>query len=246
MAILQNWLPPSRENWELICSIWAYFPLVRLPNKFLSYAAHMHLLIEMLQVTTAQWVLDWYPQGKTSIESKWNIDGRWGWATMESAGFVVLLYIMYALPRELGIGELPWGSWTMAGCFVSSPKVGGVELIDRFGYANQVGIGGALHLPRDSVAAVPQSEHVAHASVCVDHGIRLPSREWDFHRRIPRGLRAHGSIPLGRAVRVHVYWAGHLVLGTIGQHVSRRRPARDPARSKPQAATRGKGVWQAR
>jgi hypothetical protein len=37
---------------------------------------------------------------------------------MESAGFVVLLYIMYALPRELGIGELPWGNWTMAGCFV--------------------------------------------------------------------------------------------------------------------------------
>jgi hypothetical protein len=130
MAILQNWLPPSRENWELICTVWAYFPLVRLPRKFPSYAAHMHLLIEMLQVTTAQWVLDWYPQGKTSIESKWNIDGKWGWATMESAGFVVLLYIMYALPRELGIGELPWGNWTLAGCFVSSPEMDGAKLND--------------------------------------------------------------------------------------------------------------------
>jgi 3-oxo-5-alpha-steroid 4-dehydrogenase 1 len=75
------------------------------------------------QVTTAQWVLDWYPQGKTSIESKWNIDGKIGWATMESAGFMVLLYIMYALPKELGISELPWGNWTMAGCFVSSSIV---------------------------------------------------------------------------------------------------------------------------
>jgi hypothetical protein len=26
---------------------------------------------------------------------------------------------MYALPKELGIDELPWGNWTMAGCFVS-------------------------------------------------------------------------------------------------------------------------------
>lgn len=38
---------------------------------------------------------------------------------MESVGFVTLLYIMFTLPRELGIDELPWGNWTMAGCFVS-------------------------------------------------------------------------------------------------------------------------------
>lgn len=63
-------------------------------------------------------MLDWYPQGKTSIESRWNIDGKIGWATMESAGFMVLLYIMYALPKELGISELPIGNWTMAGTFV--------------------------------------------------------------------------------------------------------------------------------
>lgn len=70
------------------------------------------------QITTGQWVLDWYPQGKTSTQSRWNIDGKIGWATMESAGFITLLYIMYALPKELGISELPWGNWTMAGCFV--------------------------------------------------------------------------------------------------------------------------------
>jgi hypothetical protein len=28
MAIIENWLPPSRENWELICRVWAYFPIV--------------------------------------------------------------------------------------------------------------------------------------------------------------------------------------------------------------------------
>jgi hypothetical protein len=28
MAIVQNWLPPSRENWELITWLWQFFPLV--------------------------------------------------------------------------------------------------------------------------------------------------------------------------------------------------------------------------
>lgn len=76
-------------------------------------------LLTFTKITAAQWVLDWYPQGKTSIESRFNIDGKIGWATMESAGFITLLYIMYSLPKELGLGELPWGNWTMAGCFVS-------------------------------------------------------------------------------------------------------------------------------
>jgi 3-oxo-5-alpha-steroid 4-dehydrogenase 1 len=38
---------------------------------------------------------------------------------MEAPGFIALLYIMYSLPIELGIGDLPWGNWTMAGCFAS-------------------------------------------------------------------------------------------------------------------------------
>lgn len=68
-----------------------------------------------------QWVLDWYPQGKTSTESRLNIPGKIAWATMESAGFLTLVYIMYTLPGELGIEELPWGNWAMAGCFVGLP-----------------------------------------------------------------------------------------------------------------------------
>lgn len=63
-------------------------------------------------------MVEWYPQGKTSIESRFNIPGAIGWATMESVGFITLLYIMFALPRELGIDGLPIGNWTMAGCFV--------------------------------------------------------------------------------------------------------------------------------
>jgi 3-oxo-5-alpha-steroid 4-dehydrogenase 1 len=28
MAVIENWLPPSRENWEWICYVWQFFPLV--------------------------------------------------------------------------------------------------------------------------------------------------------------------------------------------------------------------------
>ncbi|KAF2013763.1 3-oxo-5-alpha-steroid 4-dehydrogenase-like protein [Aaosphaeria arxii CBS 175.79] len=96
MAIVQGLIPPSRENWEWICYVWQFFPLI----------------------TAIQWVIDWYPQGKTSTESRFNIPGKIGWATMESVGFLLLLVIFYTLPKELGIGELPWGNWTMVGCFV--------------------------------------------------------------------------------------------------------------------------------
>lgn len=97
MAILAGILPPSRETWETVCAVFAWgFPAI----------------------TAFQWVLDWYPQGKTSVESRFNISGRWGWVTMESVGFTSLLYIMFTLPHELGLGPLPWGNWVMSGCFV--------------------------------------------------------------------------------------------------------------------------------
>lgn len=28
MAVVENWLPPSRENWEWICYVWQFFPVV--------------------------------------------------------------------------------------------------------------------------------------------------------------------------------------------------------------------------
>ncbi|CAI6338252.1 unnamed protein product [Periconia digitata] len=96
MTIIAGVLPPSRETWEWACYLFGYFPLI----------------------TAIQWTIDWYPQGKTSTNSRFNISGKWGWCTMESAGFIALLYIMFTLPSELGLSSLPWGNWTMAGCFV--------------------------------------------------------------------------------------------------------------------------------
>ncbi|KAF2204252.1 3-oxo-5-alpha-steroid 4-dehydrogenase [Delitschia confertaspora ATCC 74209] len=95
MAFVQNWLPPTREHWELVCRLWRYFPAL----------------------SGLQWFISWYGQGKTSTKSRFNIPGKIAWATMEAPGFLTLLYIMFNLPNDLGIKSLPWGNWTMAGCF---------------------------------------------------------------------------------------------------------------------------------
>lgn len=70
------------------------------------------------QFTAAQWMTTWYPMGKTSIDSRLNIPGKWGWFTMEAPGFLTLLYIMFTLPKQLGIESLPMTNWAMAGMFV--------------------------------------------------------------------------------------------------------------------------------
>lgn len=56
--------------------------------------------------------------GKTSIESRFNIPGKIGWATMEAPGFLTLLYIMTTLPQKNGIDHLPGANWLMAALFV--------------------------------------------------------------------------------------------------------------------------------
>ncbi|MCJ1476624.1 hypothetical protein MMC13_005292 [Lambiella insularis] len=102
MAIIDTWLPPSREHWELLNWLWQFFPLV----------------------TLAQWGLDYffnfYPQGKSSIVSPLNLPGKVGWFSMEVPGFITLLYIMWTLPKELGLAGLPGVNWLMAALFVNS------------------------------------------------------------------------------------------------------------------------------
>lgn len=57
--------------------------------------------------------------GKTSVESRFNLPGKYAWAIMESPGFLIILYTMNTLPAELGIDSLPWANWTMAGLYVT-------------------------------------------------------------------------------------------------------------------------------
>jgi 3-oxo-5-alpha-steroid 4-dehydrogenase 1 len=59
--------------------------------------------------------------GKTSVRSRFNLPGRIGWFTMEAPGFITLLYIMFNLPKQIGIDRLPWPNWLLAGLFVRRP-----------------------------------------------------------------------------------------------------------------------------
>lgn len=96
MALVQGWLPPSRENWELISYCWQFFPLL----------------------TAAQWLTDFYPAGKSSTDSRYNLPGKWAWLVMESVGPLTMLYCVFTIPQQEGLSTLPWGNRTMAGMYV--------------------------------------------------------------------------------------------------------------------------------
>ncbi|KAK1772309.1 hypothetical protein QBC33DRAFT_5148 [Phialemonium atrogriseum] len=96
MALIQDWAPPTKEHYESILFIWKFFPLA----------------------ASLQWLISWYGMGKTSVNSRFNIPGRIAWVTMESPGFLLLLYIMNTLPQQHGITDLPWQNKVLAGLFV--------------------------------------------------------------------------------------------------------------------------------
>lgn len=104
---IQGWMPPNRENWELILKIWQWsFPIFG----------------------SLQWFIRWYGMGKTSVSSIFNLPGRIAWLTMESPGFITLIYIMRTLPVQHALAsgvkaeeidiDLPWQNKVLAGLFV--------------------------------------------------------------------------------------------------------------------------------
>ncbi|KAJ3472062.1 hypothetical protein NLG97_g11321 [Lecanicillium saksenae] len=96
MAIVQDWLPPTRENYETLVFIWQFlYPFIG----------------------SLQWVIKWYGMGKTSVKSPFNIPGRIAWMGMEAPGFLTLLYIMNTLPQQHGIHDLPWQNRVLGGLF---------------------------------------------------------------------------------------------------------------------------------
>ncbi|KAH6999651.1 3-oxo-5-alpha-steroid 4-dehydrogenase-domain-containing protein [Ilyonectria destructans] len=97
MTIIEGWMPPTRENYELILKIWQ-----------ISYPI----------IGSAQWLIGWYGMGKTSVDSRLNLPGRIGWLTMEVPGFMTLLYLMKTMPVLHGIDDLPWQNKVLAGLFV--------------------------------------------------------------------------------------------------------------------------------
>lgn len=158
MVLVPGLLPPSRANWQLINGLWQYFPIV----------------------TGIQWLVDFYPQGKTSIESRFNLPGKWAWALMEAPGFVTLLYNMYTLPKELGLGPLPWANWTMAGLYVPdrSPLLPVPSIADT--------------LPRRSTTSTaPSSRRSCSTRPC------RPSTPWSSSRLWPSTSQTRSASPDG-------------------------------------------------
>lgn len=58
--------------------------------------------------------------GKTATSSRLNIPGRLAWLTMESPGFLSLLYAMRTLPAQAGmsLSDLPWQNKVLAALFL--------------------------------------------------------------------------------------------------------------------------------
>ncbi|KAI0445541.1 3-oxo-5-alpha-steroid 4-dehydrogenase-domain-containing protein [Xylaria telfairii] len=96
MALVEGWLPASRENWDTLMWWWQFYPIFG----------------------SMQWLSSWYGMGKTSVNSKLNIPGRIAWFTMEAPGFITLLYTMSTLPIQHGITDLPWQNKVLASLFV--------------------------------------------------------------------------------------------------------------------------------
>ncbi|UNI24730.1 hypothetical protein JDV02_010455 [Purpureocillium takamizusanense] len=97
MAIIEGWLPPTRAHYDLILRAWqlAFPPLASI-----------------------QWLVRWYPMGKTSVASRLNLPGRAAWMTMEAPGFLTLLYLMSTMPARHGVEDLPWQNRVLGGLFV--------------------------------------------------------------------------------------------------------------------------------
>jgi 3-oxo-5-alpha-steroid 4-dehydrogenase 1 len=113
MALVQDWLPPTRQNWKLVVYFFQFFPVVRWCALYSSAQP-----LTRYQITLVQWVIPWYGAGKTSGNSKLYLPGRWAWLTMEVPGFMTLLYLMNTLPAELDLAELPWQNKLLGALFV--------------------------------------------------------------------------------------------------------------------------------
>ena len=113
LELIPGILPPSKENWELIVYAWQFFPLVR------RYREQSKApILTRLQFTAVQWLIDYYPQGKTSVDSRFNIPGKWAWFIMEIPGFLIVNYCAQVIPVRIGLSEgLPWANWTMIGLY---------------------------------------------------------------------------------------------------------------------------------
>ena len=183
-------------------------------------------LIKATQFTLFQWLVKYYPMGKTSTESTFNLPGKIGWATMEAPGFIMLLYLMYALPKQEGIESLPFTNWTMAALFVSTSSLPRKHW--HCAFPDQPCLlllhsqDNPLHLPRPYITIGFESVDVTYPHFSLGFGARFPIDQRHVHWRLARRVRPYDA---GR-----MDWRGietrtrpdDLCSWSPGQHISRR------------------------
>ncbi len=161
--------------------------------------------------------------GKTSTESRFNIPGKIGWATMEAPGFMTLLYIMFTLPAQNGIERLPMANWIMAGLFVCFILL--LHDIHLLRYANSYTDWNLkddpLHLPRPTRTPLPQPLHVPHPRLRLVVRSRLPAYKRHLHRRLPCLLWSPHHSRLGWARGLHRVGHDDFLRRTGGEYLSR-------------------------
>ena len=108
MSLFQDWLPPSPGNWTLIVNTFTYFPVVR-PHpsppielkRYFIYNLTASSTNAQCQITAVQWLTAYYPMGKTSTTSCFNIPGKLAWMLMELPAPFLLVYTMTGLRATL-------------------------------------------------------------------------------------------------------------------------------------------------
>ena len=160
----------------------------------LSVVVECHPLIQATQLTLFQWFSQYYPMGKTSTTSAFNVPGKIGWATMEAPGFITLLYLMYSLPKQEGIESLPFVNWTMAALFVSPSLWPGnfvtapfeTMLLTILRFQDN-----SLHLPRPYFAIVPEPVNVTHPHFSLGFGAQFPIDKRHLYWGLAWRIRPH-------------------------------------------------------
>lgn len=192
----------------------------------LSSGRRMSFTNPIAQLTLYQWFFSYYPMGKTSTASTFNIPGKIGWATMEAPGFITLLYLMYSLPKQEGIESLPFTNWTMAGLFVSSSSLPWTYQQEAFRDQSCSLLlrsqDDSLHLPRPDFPIVSEPVNVAYPHLSLGFGAQFPTDKCHVHWRLAWRIRPHNTRRMD--------WRGNetrtrpdgLCSWSPGQHVSRR------------------------
>jgi 3-oxo-5-alpha-steroid 4-dehydrogenase 1 len=81
-SLIPGFFPPSTSTYKSIILVFSFFPFFAL----------------------LQFLTPWYPMGKTALASSmFNLPGRLAWVTMEVPGMSSMLYVLWALPQQLGL-----------------------------------------------------------------------------------------------------------------------------------------------